>query len=319
VLSEFIAIFIGLIITALLILRFGGDKIRDRFGLATSPQYLESRGRMHDAIHQYRTAGNFAAEAQLLSQTGNYEEAAKVYIRLQDWLKTSDMFAHMKDWEMAALYAKKADDIDRAIDCFRKGNSPARIAEIMVENGLHEKAAELFLESGDAIRAVHALNQVGLKEQATELMAKEYLRLQHYERCGECLLELGRLNEAIQVFHRGQHFERIAQIHEASEDYEKACKSYVQAGMLLEAGDVLLSRGNTRGAARIYLQGGFSKKAFEVLSEKQEWFEISKICLTLNKVAEAVHFMEKISDTSPSFSDSRLHFANFYIKFSWFY
>ena len=87
----------------LLILRFGGDKVRDKLGLSMSPQYLERAGRTQDAIHQYRTAGNFAAEAQLLEQTGAYEDAAKVYIRLQDWLKVSEMYAFLEDWEMSCL------------------------------------------------------------------------------------------------------------------------------------------------------------------------------------------------------------------------
>ena len=87
--AELIGIVIVLIAAALVALRLGGDPLRSRLGLSTSPDYLEKVGRTQDAIHRYRTAGNFSSEARLLAGLGRLEEAAKVYIRLQDWEKTS--------------------------------------------------------------------------------------------------------------------------------------------------------------------------------------------------------------------------------------
>jgi eukaryotic-like serine/threonine-protein kinase len=229
-------------------------------------------------------------------------------------MKVSEMYECLQDWEMSALYARKGGDLDKAIEAFRKGNSPDRIAQILADEGLHKEAAELFLEAGEHVKAVHAFRAAGLEEQSMEIMATEYLRLKQYSRCGDCLLRLKRVDEAIDVFKKGGLFDKVGQLYETLGQFEKASRNFAKAGLFREAGTLLLKTGNFRGSARLFLQGGFSKRAFEILAQKEAWFEISRICLLLNKKEEAFHFVKKVPKDDPEYADSRLHFANYFIS-----
>jgi serine/threonine protein kinase len=313
-LSQVLAIFISIVIVVLLALRFGGDSFRAKLGLSTSADFLKKTGRVTDAIHQYRTAGNFAAEASLLGQIGSYEEAAKVYIRLQDWLKASEMFSLLEDWEMAALYAKKAGDMDAAITAFRKTNTPLRTAQMLADVGLEKEAAELFLEGNDLSKAVQYFKKAGIPEKGLEIMAKEYLRLEQYDRCADVLLQLDRKQDALQVYEKGGNYEALGKILEETGQIESAAKNFARAGLFLRAGSLYEKNEDFRSAARLFLQGGFSKKAFEILEQEGEWFEISRICLLLGKREEALHFMGKIEPDNSLFFESRILFANYHVS-----
>lgn len=308
--AELIGIVILLIAASLLVLRLGGDPLRNRLGLSTSPGYLEKIGRTQEAIHQYRTAGNFSAEARLLAGIGRFEEAAKVYIRLQDWEKTTDMFEQMEEWELAALYAKKSHNLDRAIELFRKGNSPLRIADILIEEGHLVRAAHLFAETGNVVKAVRTFEDAGEFTLAREWMAKEYERIGQFERAGLCLLEVGQADAARNLFEKGNCHARIAEMLESDQKWAQSGRKYIQARQFEKAGNMFIKAQSYKWAARAYLQAGKSKEAFQVLSQMEAWFEITKVCLQLGKLDEGRHFLQKIVPSNPDFLESRAFFVN---------
>ncbi|KAJ1445177.1 hypothetical protein M885DRAFT_550763 [Pelagophyceae sp. CCMP2097] len=198
------------------------------------------RSRVGDAPAEDTAVGKDAPElepifqAELLAYSGKYQEAAKVYARAGRVELAIDLFADLRQWEEAKLFAASSDTVDLR-DLVR------RQAEWAEEVEDWSGAAAMYVAAGDAARAckllgdhqdsdgwadqlagiARQLDLAGPHKDDLRLCAKIFAGAGRDDLAREVLLKLGDVAALMQLYVREQQWDlamALSQAHEGQFD-----------------------------------------------------------------------------------------------------
>jgi tetratricopeptide (TPR) repeat protein len=150
--------------------------------------------------------------------------------------------------DLPALDRRSARKVERTAHAIAKKGQLFEAADMCLENGLLDRAAEYFIEAGEYVRAAGIRHDQNRFQEAAELHLKAgdhenagtiYAAQGEHRRAAECFFEAGRMTVA------GEHFEK--------------------AGEFRRAGDCFREAGFDRQAAKAYIRCQAWKQAAEAL------------------------------------------------------
>jgi tetratricopeptide (TPR) repeat protein len=145
------------------------------------------------------------------------------------------------DWSGAGQIHEELGDLDRALDCYERGEEYHLCGELCLRMGRKDYAAEWFILSGEKVRA-----------------AQLYLEAGQPARAAEIYLEAGSVLEAAATFGKAGKFEQAGEL-------------YAKGGYYLKAGVAFESAGDFGRAAELFERqlGEVAAGTQGYLSEKQ--------------------------------------------------
>ncbi|KAH8096448.1 hypothetical protein JL720_3820 [Aureococcus anophagefferens] len=158
-------------------------------------------------------------QAELLAYAGLYQEAAKAYTRAGHVKLAIDLFADLRQWEEAKLFAASSDSIDTR-DLVR------RQAEWAEEVEDWAAAADMYVSAGDAMRAVKLLgeHQQGNWTEQMAAIARSVTGEDVLRQCARCFLAAGEDALAREVYAELDDVEALLQLYVRKQQWAEAIK-----------------------------------------------------------------------------------------------
>ncbi|KAK7247740.1 intraflagellar transport-like protein [Aureococcus anophagefferens] len=158
-------------------------------------------------------------QAELLAYAGLYQEAAKAYTRAGHVKLAIDLFADLRQWEEAKLFAASSDSIDTR-DLVR------RQAEWAEEVEDWAAAADMYVSAGDAMRAVKLLgeHQQGNWTEQMAAIARSVTGEDVLRQCARCFLAAGEDALAREVYAKLDDVEALLQLYVRKQQWAEAIK-----------------------------------------------------------------------------------------------
>lgn len=167
------------------------------------------------------------AEAEsFIKNTHNYKAQAKVYKELgraEDYERAlaEDYFVQ-GNWLDAAQHFSKAQEFERAAQCYEKNGDKAKAASLYAKAGQFDLAGEYFASMGDSSRAALAFEKAGRWDEAIELYEKLgeeekliaiLIQSERYLEAGRRQKEQGFIDAAIDILSKApEHATQYAEV-----------------------------------------------------------------------------------------------------------
>jgi len=199
--------------------------------------------------------GNFAEAGDLYLSAKHYHEAAKAFVRVEDYGKAAEACMALNDHKNTAQCFVRLDSHDRAAEFFLKAKEYGLAADSLIEVGVHHEAAPLFVKAGKTVQA-----------------AESYQKIGHYRKSGELFLESGDYSKAASNLMRALQ-DRVSQRDPSIKpDEDRVAKNLaaltssclVQGNQRSKAAQVLETGGLYQKAALLYEEMGKHRKASEL-------------------------------------------------------
>ncbi len=272
--------------------------------------YLKAGGKsvaaeMFEKAGEFRKAGDCYREVEFL------RHAAQCYVKCQGWQEAAECLEEVyrdeaskagntdpkklaeltKLVRQAGKLFEKAGDLEKSLGVLTRGECWVDAAEIAVRTEQHGRAAEYYLEAGEAEKAADSLRHLG-EEQAAERILGEFHRDKgsyeqaagHLEKAGEHLAagdlyrQIDQFDKAGGCYARQQEFAQAAEMYrlagdrrragecyERAERFTEAAECYALAGMSDREAELLEKAGDFLGAGEAFHREGVDEEAIRVL------------------------------------------------------
>jgi len=298
-----------------------------------SSQAVSSYGRdlprdVRKQVKQFELAGNFVAAADLLFQSGAFDDAAELYIKADDHMRAGEALEKAGKINEAVRHYKRAGAPLVAGDAYARrsqfssagreyalaGNTE-KAAEAFFKGKSYREAADLFIELQRYERAGDALERLGDKEAATDAYVK-YFELQYEiargdprqipdaaklaSKAAELMVGLDQKKEAAALLQKAGYLKRAAELYARLGMVEEAAAIYVEAKKPMFAAKLYDSIGDQkrallfRGEAR--LLKGDKKSAAEDFRAAGEYARAAELFNELGSFGEAAAMYEAATD-----------------------
>jgi tetratricopeptide (TPR) repeat protein len=269
-------------------------------------------GRFSVAAEMYEKLGDHRKAADAYAQVGFHRHAAQAYVKCQDWEKAASSLEAViseegqrlggaldtrKQRELRTLILQagklfeQAGKLERAEAVLERGGCVVAAAEMALRLEHFAKAAMLFQNSGQPLRAAEALDLMGerreaarlrgeyhrdrgddeeaarwLEESGDHVAAGDVLRkLERYAEAGACYERQGDAAAAAEMFRLAGEPLRAARAYEKAEQLSNAAACYGESGDFSRQAELLARAGEHLAAGEIYHREDLDDEAIKVL------------------------------------------------------
>jgi tetratricopeptide (TPR) repeat protein len=274
--------------------------------------------------------GNYKESGELFLSARHYKDAAKSFVKIEDFEKAADACLLNSDYLNAAECFVRTEEYERAAELFIKGRDYSGAAENLLILGRVGEAAPLFVKGGDALKATDCYSRIGFYQKAGELLfeAKQYEKAAPYlvrtlqerssrrdhsltleedavsgnisKMAATSFLNSGQKLKAAQSFEFGGLYLEAAELYEELGEKDKASDYYMKVGNTAAAARILESSDNAgEGALRVaeaLLQEGKPVEAAEIFARLGEWHRAATLFIENNLHDLAVEAYTKHGD-----------------------
>ena len=211
--------------------------------------YYFEREKFLQAAECFRRAGKENLEKKAIAQQnyslGNYHDAAKLFLEIEEWKmaglsllhndeseEAAQLFEKSQDWELAAEAHIKNKAFNCAAEAFLKTGNIIRHRECLLEDHHNNKrwidAAKICMKMKNTEKAIYYYQKAGDKTRAFDLSISLLKEQEKYSEAGELLKKKKLWKQAAEVY-----------VLDGSERDEASCRAELleQQGKHLEAAD----------------------------------------------------------------------------------
>ena len=274
--------------------------------------------------------GSFRESGELYFSARHYLEAAKVFVKTEDYESAANACLLNNDFSNAAKCFVHTGDHEKAAELFIKARDFNNAPENLMTLGKAGEAAPLFAKGGDALKSAQCYSQAGFHQKAGELL----FEAQQYEQAGPFLVKtlqerssrrdksLTAREDAVSVnisrmaaasFLKADQKLQAARSFELGGLYAESAEIFEEIGEKVKASDLFMKAGNTNAAARIlessndagegalriaeaFLEEGKPVEAAEIFARAGEWEKAAGIFMENDLPELAVETYKKHGD-----------------------
>ncbi|MEM9177117.1 MAG: protein kinase [Myxococcota bacterium] len=286
------------------------------------------------AAECYLKCGHKSVAAEMFEKAGNYREAAHCYRETDFQRHAAAMYVKCKDWQLAAeclenvfveegggagLDPKKAADMaklvrqagklflkaeqpDKALEIFVRGNCSAEAGEVSAMLGDHEAAASHYRQAGDVEKAAESLRQSGNDQDAARLLGQHLRDAGENDRAATLLEEAGDFMEAGDLYRSLEQYEKAAVNYEKHSGFAAAAEMYQLAGDRERAGAAFEKAGRFTEAAECFALAGNAPREAELLEKAGDFLRAGDTYHREGMDDEAIAVLQKVPQEDEDFA-----------------
>jgi serine/threonine-protein kinase len=191
---------------------------------------------------------NALKAGQLYEKAGAPERAREIYLRGSFFKQAAAVSAGLKQFDKAAEYLLRAEDLAGAAEAYEKGGDAVKAAnyrgEVAFKAGKLADAAAFFRKGQDYQRSAELFEQVGKLEEA----GAAYEEADSFAAAGAVYMRAGRKDKAAACYERSGEYETAAKLYEETGNGGKAAELYDKAGLTFKGGMSAAAAGQTQKA-----------------------------------------------------------------------
>jgi serine/threonine-protein kinase len=211
---------------------------------------------------------NALKAGQLYEKAGAPERAREIYLRGSFFKQAAAVCAGLKQFDKAAEYLLRAEDLGGAADAYEKGGDAVKAAnyrgEVAFKAGKLADAAAFFRKGQDYQRSAELFEQVGKLEEA----GAAYEEAESFAAAGSVYLRAGRKDKAAACYERAGDYETSAKLYEESGNGGKAAELFDKAGLTFKGGVSAAAAGHTQKAIALLQRVAPTDEHFAAATEK---------------------------------------------------
>ncbi|HSK81590.1 MAG TPA: protein kinase [Thermoanaerobaculia bacterium] len=302
--------------------------------------------------------------AELLTRQGRHEEAIPLFEKKKAFHRAGDLALGLRQHERAAQFFKQAGAWPKAARCYEEvgklrealqvleegvrkleggsgGNAAAGSsvedlklleADLLIRLGRGEsvpkvlssmrpspRIAELYERSGLHTEAVRCLLDLGRVEEAVRTAAKSpqrerlqaqiYLRIGRPVEAGDLFAQLGLAREAAQAYEAGQAWGRAAYRWEAAGEPLRAAEAYEKADRLRDAGRCFEAANQHQRAAEVYARAGDVAQAASIHVRKGQAVQAARKYLAAGDQVRAASVLIQMQPAEADYAEGAILLA----------
>ena len=296
---------------------------------------LASQGRHEEAIPLFEKTGALQEAADAALAAGQHERASQFFRKAGAWRQAARCF------EEAGKLRDALRVLEEGVSSFQgrlsrpgeAGPAAGRVedlkilqAEILIRMGRNSSAAELLgslaaspriaallEQSGFYVEAVQCLLDLGRVDEAARVAAKSpqrerlqaqiYLRTGRPVEAGDLFAQLGLAREAAEAYAAGQEWSRAAYRWEASGEPLRAAEAYEKAGRLFDAARCFGAAGMSQRAAEAYARARKVDQEPTAQARRSQAVETARKYLSVGDQARAASVLMQMQPADPSYGE----------------
>ncbi len=240
------------------------------------------------ALECYRKSGERTAEADLLKELEQWNEAGLVYEELGEWELALEMYSKSSNQEKLALcYTKlgrwgdagqayeSLDMTSDALEAYIKGRVWAKAGFLAEKMENYGTAAEYYLKASE-----QSNREANLKN------------------AGALFLKSGNKEKAAEAYAKGRDFDTAAKIWEELNDYASLAKHYKIENKLKLAAENYEKDGDIKQAAQLYFESKTYDEAIRLYTSLDMMHDVAKVYRSMGNYAEAAGIYENLEEWS---------------------
>ena len=219
-------------------------------------------------------------EAARAERARDWFGAGQLWDELGNLDKALDCYEKGEEYRMCGEICLRMGRKDYAADWFVLGNEKVRAARLFAEAGKLERAAEIYLDAGSALEAAAMFGKAGNFERAGEL----YTRGGYYLKAGVAYESAGDFRRAAELFER-----QLGEVSAGAQGYLSEKQRQELARLSARAASGFQKVGERKRAASIMERGGqygLAAAVWEKLGEHKQAAELYRKAGQMHKAAE---------------------------------
>ncbi|HLG20307.1 MAG TPA: protein kinase [Bdellovibrionota bacterium] len=273
-------------------------------------EHWERAGRLDLAAERYQKSGNLRKLESALTRLGKHQEVAELYAaeyeKLSSLLGANPQPKQVEQARTVALHAAEA---------YVRSKDYKKASDIYIRSGQTLKAAQCLEQVGDLVRASDLYQQAGKQEDAARML----IRAGRYELAADIYDEMGRSEEIPKLLElagkpkEGRAF--AARLALERNDTKEAAELFAMAGEVREAAPLLEQLGEYNRAAPLYAEGnlhaeaavcfekaGMSEPAAVQFELAHNYFDAGRMAEMTGQIDRAISFFQRVSKDAPEYS-----------------
>lgn len=258
-------------------------------------EILESKGRLADAAALFDHAGDPLRAAQLYLDARLPEKAERT---LESVIKAGTGFQEAR--EVPALSARCAQLLlaqglpERAALWFRRAGREADAARAWERAGNAQAAIESHLAAGSVERAIEVAESTRPGDVPAQLLGETYRSASRWGEAASFYLEAGQPAAAAECLERFGCLVEAASAHEAAGDLVSAAAAQERAGNTEAAAELYRRHGALHDAARCYRTCGRLAEAAALYEEARDRMSAAEVLEDLGDADRAIQLLQAI-------------------------
>jgi tetratricopeptide (TPR) repeat protein len=231
-------------------------------------------GHYMEAARMYVKIEDFQSAAQACLQNNDYANAAKCYVRTEEYEQAAELFIKARDYTNAADNLLRIDRIGEAAPLYVKGGHHVKAAECYANVGFYQKAGELLAQAEEYDRAapflLRTLQDRSSRRDSSLTLDEDAVSGNIAQIAAKCFLESGQKLKAAEALELGGQYAVAGSLYEELGEKGKASDLYIRGKDTTSAARVLESSDHANeGALRVaeaLLEEGKPVEAAELFS-----------------------------------------------------
>jgi len=191
---------------------------------------------------------NAQKAGQLYEKAGDVEKAREIYLRGSFFKDAARVSAGLGQFDKAAEYLLRAEDLAGAAEAFEKGGDTVRASnyrgEVAFKAGKIAEAAAAFQKGQDYQRSAELFEQIGMLKEA----GGAYEAGDSFSAAGSVYFRAGLKEKAAACYERSGEYETAAKLYEEAQNGGKAAELYEKAGLTYKSGITAADAGQSQKA-----------------------------------------------------------------------
>jgi tetratricopeptide (TPR) repeat protein len=232
----------------------------------------------------YEKAGEHGRAGECFAEAGFHRQAAQCFVRAQRWEAAAGALERVLEEEsprlasaeesrkdhrrlvlQAARLYEEAGRPEAALAVLERGGCPVQAAQIALRLEQFAKAADLFQRGRDGLRAAQALQRMGDHRAASRLLGEYHRDRGEDEEAAAHLVEAGELLDAGDLYRKLEQLAKAAECYERAGDPGQAAEMYRTAGDPARAASCFEQAGRAHEAAQCWAEAGDPRREAEAL------------------------------------------------------
>ena len=242
---------------------------------------------------------NAQKAGQLYEKGGDVEKAREIYLRGSFFKDAARVSSGLGQFDKAAEYLLRAEDLAGAADAFEKGGDPVRASnyrgEVAFKAGKIADAAAAFEKGQDYQRSAELFEQIGMLKEA----GGAYEAGDSFSAAGSVYMRAGLKDKAAACYERCGEYETAAKLYEDSKNGAKAAELYEKAGLTYKSGVTAAEAGQSQKAIGLLQRVTPSDENYLPATE-----QLAELFLNAGMNSLAVERLQKVLQGKPVAAES---------------